>query len=66
MRTYRNHDFKTDLLDDGHTRLHHTQDELSVAKNYVHHLEDELQERDEQLEVSQAQTVELQNAVEHL
>jgi peptidoglycan hydrolase CwlO-like protein len=24
MRTYRNPDFKTDLLDDAHTRLQHT------------------------------------------
>jgi DNA-binding protein H-NS len=66
IRTYRNHDFKTDLLDDACTRLQHTQDELTTAQSYVHHLETELHERDEQLEMSQAQTTELQNAVEHL
>jgi hypothetical protein len=66
MRTYRSHDFKTDLLDDAHTQLHHAQDELTVTQNYVHHHETELHERDEQLEVSQAQTAKLQDAVEHL
>jgi chromosome segregation ATPase len=66
MRTYRSCDFKTDLLDDTRTRLQHTQDELTAAQSYVHHLEAELHERDEQLEVSHAQTTELQDAVEHL
>jgi hypothetical protein len=47
MRTYCSRDFKTDLLGDAHTRLHHAQDELTVMQNYVHHLEAELHERDE-------------------
>jgi chromosome segregation ATPase len=66
MRTYRSHDFKTDDLDDTHTRLQHAQDELVAAQGYVHHLETELHERDEQLEVSQAQAADLQHQVEHL
>jgi chromosome segregation ATPase len=59
MRTYHSRDFKTDLLDNTRTRLQHAQDELTVAQSCVHHLEAELHERDKQLEVSQAQTVEL-------
>jgi predicted nucleic acid-binding Zn-ribbon protein len=59
MRTYRRRDFKTDDLDDTHTRLQHAQDELVAAQSYVHHLETELHERDEQLEASQAQAVDL-------
>jgi hypothetical protein len=47
MRTYHSHDFKTDDLDDSHTRLQHAQDELVAAQGYVHHLEAELHERDE-------------------
>jgi hypothetical protein len=39
---------------------------LVAAQGYIHHLETELHERDEKLEVSQAQAVELQDAVEHL
>jgi hypothetical protein len=39
---------------------------LTAAQSYVHHLEAELHERAEQLKVSQAQTAELQNVVEHL
>jgi hypothetical protein len=66
MRTYRSHDVKSDFLDDARTRLQNTQDKLTVAQNYVHHLEVELHERNKQLAVSQAQTVELQDAVEHL
>jgi peptidoglycan hydrolase CwlO-like protein len=66
MRTYRSHDFKTDDLDDTHTRLQHAQDELVAAQGYVHHLETELHERDEQLEASQTQAVDLQHQVEHL
>jgi peptidoglycan hydrolase CwlO-like protein len=66
MRTYRSRDFKTNLLNDTRTRLQHAQDELTAAQTYVHHLETGLHERDEQLEISQAQTTELQNAVEHL
>jgi chromosome segregation ATPase len=66
MRTYRSHDFKTDDLDDTHTRLQHTQDELVAAQSYVHHLETELHERDEQLDASQAQAADLQHQVEHL
>jgi chromosome segregation ATPase len=41
-----------DNLDDTRTRLQHTQDELTAAQSYVHHLETELHERDEQLEAS--------------
>jgi hypothetical protein len=52
MRTYRSRDFKTDDLDDSHTRLQHAQDELVAVQGYVHHLEIELYERDEQLEAS--------------
>jgi chromosome segregation ATPase len=66
MGTYRSRDFKTDDLDDTCTRLQHAQDELTAAQSYVHHLETELQERDEQLEVSQAQAADLQHKVEHL
>jgi chromosome segregation ATPase len=66
MRTYRSRDFKTDDLDDTCTRLQHDQDELVAAQGYVHHLEMELHERDEQLEASQAQAVDLQHQVEHL
>jgi chromosome segregation ATPase len=52
MRTYHSRDFKTDDLDDTHTRLQHAQDELVAAQSYVHHLETELHERDEQLKAS--------------
>jgi hypothetical protein len=54
MRTYRSCDFKADDLDDTRTQLQHAQDELTAAQSYVHHLETELRERDDQLEVSQA------------
>jgi C4-dicarboxylate-specific signal transduction histidine kinase len=47
MRTHRSRDFKTDDVDDTHTRLQHAQDELVAAQSYVHHLETELHERDE-------------------
>jgi chromosome segregation ATPase len=63
MRTYR---VKSDFLDDTHTRLKNTHDELVAAQGYIHYLETELHERDEQLEVSQAQAAELQYVVEHL
>jgi hypothetical protein len=66
MRTYCSRDFKTDLLGDTHTRLQHAQDELTVMQNYVHHLEAELHERDEQLEASQTQAIEVHDAVDHL
>jgi chromosome segregation ATPase len=66
MRTYRSCDFKTDDLDDTRTRLQHAEDELVAAQSYVHHLEIELHERDEQLEASQAQAADLQHQVEHL
>jgi chromosome segregation ATPase len=65
MRTYCSHDFKTNDLDNTHTRLQHAQDELVVAQSYVHHLETELRKRDEQLEASQAQAADLQHQVEH-
>jgi hypothetical protein len=38
----------------------------SLLRGYIHHLETELHERDEQLEVSHAQAAELQDAVKHL
>jgi chromosome segregation ATPase len=66
MMTYRRRDFKTDDLDDTHTRLQHAQDELVAAQSYVHHLETELHESDEQLEVSQTQAADLQHQVVHL
>jgi chromosome segregation ATPase len=66
MRTYHSRDVKSDFLDDAHTRLKNAQDELVAAQGYIHHLETELHERDEQLKVSQAQAAELQDAVEHL
>jgi peptidoglycan hydrolase CwlO-like protein len=66
MRTYRSRDFKTDDLNDTHTQLQHAQDELVAAQSYVHHLETELHERDEQLDTSQAQAIDLQHEVEHL
>jgi hypothetical protein len=39
---------------------------LVATQSYVHHLETELHERDEQLEASQAQAADLQHQVEHL
>jgi septal ring factor EnvC (AmiA/AmiB activator) len=66
MRTYRSRDVKSDFLDDAHTRLKNAQDELVAAQGYMHHLETELHEQDEQLEASQAQAAELQDVVEHL
>jgi hypothetical protein len=66
MRAYHCRDFKTDDLDDTRTRLHHAQDELTAAQSYIHHLEIELHERDEQVEASQAQAADLQHEVEHL
>jgi cell division septum initiation protein DivIVA len=66
MRTYHSHDVKSDFLDDTRTRLKKAQDELVATQSYIHHLETELHERDEQLEVSQAQPAKLQEAVEHL
>jgi predicted nucleic acid-binding Zn-ribbon protein len=45
MRTYRSQDFKTDDLDDTHTRLQHAQDELTATQSYINHLETELHER---------------------
>jgi chromosome segregation ATPase len=66
MRTYRSRDFKTNDLDDTHTRLQHARDELVAAQSYIHHLETELHERDEQLEESQAQAADLRHQVEHI
>jgi chromosome segregation ATPase len=54
---------KSDFLDDAHTRLKNTQDELVAAQGYIHHIETELHKRDEQLGVSQAQAAELQDTV---
>jgi hypothetical protein len=39
---------------------------LVTAQGYIYYLETELHERDEQLEASQAQATELQEAAEHL
>jgi hypothetical protein len=61
MRTYRSRNFKTDDLDDTRSWLQHAQDELVAAQGYVHHLETELHEKDEQLEASQAQAADLQH-----
>jgi chromosome segregation ATPase len=66
MRTYHSRDFKADDLDDTRTRLQHAQDELTVVQSYIHHVETELHERDEQMEASQAQVTDLQHEVEHL
>jgi cell division protein FtsB len=66
MRTYCSRDVKSDFLDDARTWLKSTQDKLVAAQGCIHHLKTELHERDEQLEVSQAQDAELQDAVEHL
>jgi hypothetical protein len=66
MRTYHSCDVKLDFLDDARTQLKNTQDELVVTQGYIHHLETELDERDDQLEASKAQAAELQDAVEHL
>jgi hypothetical protein len=54
-----------DDLDDTRTRLQYAQDKLVAAQSYVHHLETELHERDEQLEARQAQAADLQHQVEH-
>jgi hypothetical protein len=59
MRTYRSCDFETDDLDYTRTRLQDPQDELTTAQSYIHHLEVKLHERDEQLEASQAQAIDL-------
>jgi chromosome segregation ATPase len=66
MRTSCSRDIKTDLLDDTRTQLQYAQDELTVTQSYVHHIETELHERDEQLKTSQAQTADLPHEVEHL
>jgi hypothetical protein len=66
MRIYRSRDFNTDDLNDTRTHLQHSQDELTAAQSYVHYLETELHEREEQLEVSQAQATDLQHEVGHL
>jgi hypothetical protein len=39
---------------------------LTITQNYVHHLEDELHESNEQLKASLAQAAELQNTIELL
>jgi chromosome segregation ATPase len=66
MRTYRSRDVKSDFLDDACKWLKNTQDELVAAQGYIHHLETELHEWDQQLEASQAQAAKLQDAVKHL
>jgi hypothetical protein len=52
MRTYRSRDVKSDFLDDASSWLKNTQDELVAAQGYIHHLETELHEQDEQFEMS--------------
>jgi septal ring factor EnvC (AmiA/AmiB activator) len=47
MRTYHSRDFKTDNLDDTHTRLQHAQATSTTAQSYVNLLETEVHERDE-------------------
>jgi chromosome segregation ATPase len=59
MRIYRSHDVKSDFLDGTRTWLKNAQDELVAAQSYIHHLETELHERDEQLKASQAQAAKL-------
>jgi chromosome segregation ATPase len=59
MRTYHSHDVKSNFLDDASTWLKSAQDELVAGQGYIHNLETELHERDEQLEVTQAQAAEL-------
>jgi hypothetical protein len=54
LRSYHILDFKNDSLDSICTQLQNTQDELTLAQSYVYHLEAELVERDQQLEVSQS------------
>jgi hypothetical protein len=66
MRTYRSRDVKSDFLDDDRTQLKNAHDELVASQSYIHHLETELHERDEQLEVSLAQAAKLQDVVEHM
>jgi chromosome segregation ATPase len=66
MRTYHSRDVKSDFLNDSRTRLKNAQDELVAAQGYIHHLKTKLQERDEQLEASQAQDAESQDVVEDL
>jgi phage gp16-like protein len=57
--TYHSCDVKSNFVDDACTWLKNAQDELVAAQGYIHHLETELHERDEQLEASQAQATEL-------
>jgi chromosome segregation ATPase len=59
MRTFHSREMKSDFLDNARTRLKNAQDELVAAQGYIHHLETELHERDEQLEASQAQATAL-------
>jgi peptidoglycan hydrolase CwlO-like protein len=66
MRTYRSCDVKSDFLNDARTQLKNAQGKLVAAQGYIYHLETELHERDEQLEMSQAHAAELQDTVEHL
>jgi hypothetical protein len=54
LRSYHILDFKNDSLDSICTQLQNTQDELTLAQSYVYHLEAELVERDQRLEVSQS------------
>jgi chromosome segregation ATPase len=66
MRTYHSGDFKADNLDDTRNQLQHSQDKLTAAQSYIHHLKTELHKRDEQLEASQAQAADLHHEVGHL
>jgi chromosome segregation ATPase len=66
MRTYHSCDMKSESLDDARTKLKNAQNKLVATQGYIHHLETELHERDEQLKASQAHAAELQDAIEHL
>jgi hypothetical protein len=47
LQMYQNLEFKTESLGSTRTELHHTQDELTSAQNYIQHLEIELEETDQ-------------------
>jgi hypothetical protein len=63
LQMYRRLQEKMNSLDSTHTQLHHTNDEVASAQNYVQHLDIKLKERDRQLETSQAQVEELTDVV---
>jgi hypothetical protein len=63
---YRDLEFKIESLGSTHTQLHHTNDELASAQSYIQHFKTELEERDQQLEASQAHVKELTDVVHHM